>query len=208
MNRFSLRRAVAVLTVAGACAALFGQAVRPAQKWRVQYFYDQDKSVLNIVDLQFPSATRGLAVGAIVEGRNQKPVAVVTSDGGAHWQTVNLEDPPLSLYFLNESLGWLVTTKGLYQTTEAGRNWFRDQYAYDFKVGEDGAFSIPEVLPGKYSLYLHVAQGSLGSGLDSKASNPGDHVIAQVGAKVAVTDAVGDNASAVDLGDIILIATP
>jgi photosystem II stability/assembly factor-like uncharacterized protein len=123
VNRTSLRRAIVWLAAAGACAALFGQASRPAQKWRVQYFYDQDKSFLNIVDLQFPSATRGVAVGSIVEGRGQKPVAVVTSDGGAHWQTVNLEDPPVSLYFLNEGLGWLVTTKGLYQTTEAGRNW-------------------------------------------------------------------------------------
>jgi hypothetical protein len=95
-----------------------------------------------------------------------------------------------------------------FEDTEAGRNWFRDQYAYDFKVGEDGAFTIPEVLPGKYSLYLHLAQGSLGSGADAKASRPGDYVIAQGGAKVAVTDAAGDNASPVDLGDIILIATP
>jgi photosystem II stability/assembly factor-like uncharacterized protein len=94
-----------------------------APKWRMQYFYDQDKSILNLVDLQFPSATRGLAVGVIAEGNHQKPVAVVTSDGGAHWQTVDLEEPPVSLFFLNESLGWLVTTKGLWQTTETGKNW-------------------------------------------------------------------------------------
>jgi photosystem II stability/assembly factor-like uncharacterized protein len=122
VNRFSLRGAIGLLALAAA-AAMLGQTVRPAQKWRVQYFYDQDKSTLNIVDLQFPSATRGLAIGQIVEGRSQKPVAVVTSDGGAHWQLVNLEDPPVSLFFLNESLGWMVTTKGLWQTTEAGRNW-------------------------------------------------------------------------------------
>jgi photosystem II stability/assembly factor-like uncharacterized protein len=122
VTRFSLRGAIGLLALAAA-AVMLGQTVRPAQKWRVQYFYDQDKSVLNIVDLQFPSATRGLAIGQIVEGRSQKPVAVVTSDGGAHWQTVNLEDPPVSLYFLSESLGWMVTTKGLWQTTEAGRNW-------------------------------------------------------------------------------------
>ena len=30
---------------------------------------------------------------------------MVTSDGGAHWQLVNLEEPPVSLFFLNESLG-------------------------------------------------------------------------------------------------------
>jgi hypothetical protein len=89
----------------------------------MQYFYDKEKSVLNIVDLQFPSATRGVAVGVIVEGSHQKPVAVVTSDGGKNWQTVDLDDPPVSLFFLNEGLGWLVTTKGLWQTTEAGKNW-------------------------------------------------------------------------------------
>ena len=35
----------------------------------MQYFYDEEKSTLNIVDLQFPSATRGVAVGDIVEGQ-------------------------------------------------------------------------------------------------------------------------------------------
>jgi len=32
-------------------------------------------------------------------------VAVVTSDGGAHWQTVDLKEIPVSLFFLNENLG-------------------------------------------------------------------------------------------------------
>ena len=121
MTLSSLRPAVAALALAAAVATGSGQS--PAPKWRQQYFYDQEKSTLNIVDLQFPSATRGLAIGAIVEGSHQKGVAVVTSDGGAHWQLVNLEEPPISLFFLNESLGWMVTTKGLWQTTEAGKNW-------------------------------------------------------------------------------------
>jgi photosystem II stability/assembly factor-like uncharacterized protein len=124
-----------VIALAAALAALFGQntnptpaaqapVAKPAQKWRVQYFYDEEKSAFNIADLQFPSATRGVAVGAIVtDGKNPKPTAVVTSDGGAHWQTVNIEEPPVSLYFLSENLGWMVTTKGLWQTTETGRNW-------------------------------------------------------------------------------------
>jgi hypothetical protein len=118
--------AAVVAAISGRDAQLSGQPVSPppaAPKWRMQYFYDQEKSILNIVDLQFPSATRGVAVGAIAEGNHQKPVAVVTSDGGAHWQTVDLEEPPVSLFFLNEGLGWLVTTKGLWQTTEAGKNW-------------------------------------------------------------------------------------
>jgi photosystem II stability/assembly factor-like uncharacterized protein len=95
-----------------------------AEKWKMQFFYDKDKSVLNIVDLQFPSAARGVAVGMIREGSHDKPVAVITSDGGANWQTIDLQEDPVSLFFMNESLGWMVGAKnGLWQTTEAGKNW-------------------------------------------------------------------------------------
>ena len=94
-----------------------------AQRWQIQYFYDKNKSTLVISDLQFPSPSRGVAVGAITEGKHQKPVAVVTSDGGAHWQMVDLKENPVSLYFLSESLGWMVTTHDLWRTTEAGKSW-------------------------------------------------------------------------------------
>jgi len=94
-----------------------------AQKWQVQYFYDKQKSNLIIGDLQFPSTERGIAVGVIQEGKHQHPISVVTSDGGAHWQTAPLEETPVSLFFLNEKLGWMVTAKGLWQTVEAGRTW-------------------------------------------------------------------------------------
>ena len=91
----------------------------------MQYFYDKGKSEFNITDLQFLSDKRGIAVGVITEGRKQDPNSVITSDGGAHWQVVPLKEPPISLFFLNESLGWMVTTKGLWQTTEAGKNWVK-----------------------------------------------------------------------------------
>jgi photosystem II stability/assembly factor-like uncharacterized protein len=117
------RALAAIAGAAVACVATAAFAGEPAPKWRVQYFYDEDKATFHIVDLQFPSAKRGLAVGTIVEGSHQKPTAVLTSDGGAHWQTTSLEEPPVSLFFLNEGLGWMVTTKGLWQTTEAGKNW-------------------------------------------------------------------------------------
>jgi photosystem II stability/assembly factor-like uncharacterized protein len=94
-----------------------------AQKWQVQYFYDKAKSNFAIVDLQFPSSARGVAVGVIDDGRRQQPASVVTSDGGAHWQTVPLKELPVSLFFLNENLGWMVTDKGLWQTLEAGKTW-------------------------------------------------------------------------------------
>jgi len=94
-----------------------------AEHWQVQYFYDQNKSTLAISDLCFASAVRGVAVGSIHEGGRQRPVAIVTSDGGARWQLVPLKEEPLSLFFLNENIGWMVTEKGLWQTTEAGKSW-------------------------------------------------------------------------------------
>ena len=63
-----------------------------AERWQVQYFYDQNKSSLAIGDLCFASAARGVAVGSIHEGSRQRPVALVTSDGGAHWQLVPLKE--------------------------------------------------------------------------------------------------------------------
>jgi hypothetical protein len=100
-----------------------GVAPLAAQKWQVQYFYDKAKSSFSIADLQFPSVTRGIAVGVIQEGKREEPTSVVTSDGGAHWQTVPIKETPISLFFLNENVGWMVTTKGLWRTLEAGRTW-------------------------------------------------------------------------------------
>jgi hypothetical protein len=102
-----------------------GVAPLVAQKWQIQYFYDKPKSTFVIADLQFPTPERGIAVGMIQEGTHQDPTSVITSDGGAHWQVVDIKEPPLSLFFLNETLGWMVTTKGLWQTAEAGRSWTR-----------------------------------------------------------------------------------
>jgi photosystem II stability/assembly factor-like uncharacterized protein len=105
------------------CLGALAAACLNGQKWQMQYFYDQAKSVLAISDMQFPSANRGIAVGVIQEGRSQKPVSLTTTDGGARWTQTPLEDEPVSLFFLNDSLGWMVTEKGIWQTTEGGRDW-------------------------------------------------------------------------------------
>jgi len=104
-------------------AAVAISAADAGPKWQMRYFYDQEKSYFQIVDLQFPSVERGLAVGVIVEGNHEKPAMVTTSDGGKTWQVGRLEEEPVSLFFLNESLGWMVTSKGLWQTTEVGKTW-------------------------------------------------------------------------------------
>jgi hypothetical protein len=111
--------------VCALAALVAGVTPLDAEHWQVQYFYDQGKSSLAIGDLCFASAVRGVAVGSIHEGSHQRPVALVTSDGGAHWQLVPLKEEPLSLFFLNENIGWMVTEKGLWQTTEAGKSWTR-----------------------------------------------------------------------------------
>lgn len=108
--------------LAVAPAALAAAAAGP--KWEMQYLYDEDKSSLVIVDLKFPSAKRGVAAGYIQQGNRQDPISLVTADGGQHWQRVPIKGLPVSLFFLNEGLGWMVTTKGhLWKTTEAGKNW-------------------------------------------------------------------------------------
>ena len=108
----------------GLCLLATGVSPLGAQKWQIQYFHDHAKSVFVICDLQFPSAARGVAVGVIrANGKRDEPTSVVTADGGLHWQTVPLKEAPVSLFFLNENLGWMVTSKGLWQTVEAGRSW-------------------------------------------------------------------------------------
>jgi len=112
-----------VRVISGVIAVAVWVAPAGAQRWKMQYFYDKNKSTFLISDLQFASASRGVAAGIIQDGNHRKPTAVVTADGGEHWQLVPLEEPPVSLFFLNENLGWMVTTKGLWRTQEAGKSW-------------------------------------------------------------------------------------
>ena len=194
MTSFVLRQTAAALALAGWVVPAY------AQRWQMQYQYDQNKSTFAIADLCFASASRGVAVGAIVKGRRHKPTSVVTSDGGAHWQVVELKEAPVSLYFLNENLGWMVTTKGLWQTREAGKSWkkvkglpsgmlrvyFNDEQN-GFAVGtkkrvlatHDGGAHWPPVtaaadLPGvdKYSAYSWVAFANPKLGLISGWNTP------------------------------------
>ncbi len=92
-----------------------------------------------------------------------------------------------------------------FEDTEAGRAWLRNQYSYPIKVGADGTFSILEVLPGTYRLFINVSQGYLGSGLNSKP-NPSGPRIASTGIKITVQDTSGGNTSPLELGDVVLIA--
>lgn len=98
-----------------------------AQRWNVQFFYDQDRTSLSIEDLVFPSAQRGIAIGTIYDesspGKKPKFTAMVSSDGGEHWTFEPLKEHPRSLFFLNDSMGWMVTDDNLWFTEESGRSW-------------------------------------------------------------------------------------
>jgi hypothetical protein len=91
-------------------------------RWVLNYLYDEDDSELVLTDLKFPSALRGIASGAIT-GNKEKNVVLVTSDGGKQWSIVPVKETGQSLFFLNESTGWMVTSKGIWKTLEAGRSW-------------------------------------------------------------------------------------
>jgi hypothetical protein len=94
-----------------------------AAKWRLQYFYDKEDSSLVINDLRFPSPARGVAVGYLDEKNKSKPVSVITTDAGANWQIAPIKEMPVSLFFINQDLGWMVTPKAIWQTQDVGRTW-------------------------------------------------------------------------------------
>jgi hypothetical protein len=132
-------RTVAQLKILPILLSLLAPASR-AESWKVQYFYDQDRSQLQLADLAFPSAARGIAVGWIqATGADKKPraTALVTSDGGTHWTLTPLKDEPRSVFFLNDSLGWMVCDNGIWITEEAGRSWRKvsDQKKANPKIG-------------------------------------------------------------------------
>lgn len=122
---------------------LFASLGQGAGKWELQYFYDKLDSQLVFQDLAFPSEQRGIAIGTLTEKGRERPVVVLTGDGGRTWEMQRLRETPISLFFLNDSLGWMVTEKGIWQTQEAGRDWkklkgIRDMIRVYFITPEHG----------------------------------------------------------------------
>ncbi len=120
-------REVSIRTLARlALLAFLCSAARSEEKWNIQYFYDENKSSLTITDLKFPSERRGIASGYIKEKEDRvRPIVLITSDGGAHWTLNPVKEVGISLFFVDDSTGWMVTSKGLWQTEESGRNWHK-----------------------------------------------------------------------------------
>jgi hypothetical protein len=98
--------------------------------WDIQYRYRQPDSTLTISDLVFPSATRGIACGVTTDRKDKdKPLVMVTSDAGEHWTETPVKEAGISLFFLDDSTGWMVTEKGIWSTAESGRSWTKMKLA-------------------------------------------------------------------------------
>ena len=106
-----------------AAGLIWSPELTAAEKFRVKYFLDQDDQSLSIVELKFLSARRAVAIGHLETKKRRSGVMLSTNDGGETWQTEPLKDLPRALFFLNDSLGWMVTERGIWQTEEAGRSW-------------------------------------------------------------------------------------
>ncbi len=118
-----------------ALGCLLTSLLAAAERWSLQYFYDKDNSRLAFTDLQFPSASYGVALGGITENRRRKPVIALTSDGGRTWNLAPLKEPGLTLFLLNEKTGWMTGLKGkLWKTSDGGRTWVRVPAPHDTKA--------------------------------------------------------------------------
>lgn len=110
---------VLALSLLGSLAVL-----RAADRWKIQYIYDQPGSNFDIRDIACPSAQHCVAAGVITEKNDrQRGAVVVTSDGGRHWSQYEVREQPASLFFLDETTGWMVTDHGLWSAVEGGRSW-------------------------------------------------------------------------------------
>ncbi len=69
--------------------------------------------------------------------KKPKYTALLTSDGGAHWTLSPIKEAPRSLFFLNESTGWMVTDDGIWFTEDSGASWKKisEQRKPDKKIG-------------------------------------------------------------------------
>lgn len=124
-----MRRLFFAVLILASCEplALFGAADPTAgPHWEMQYRYRQVDATLSLNDIAFPSAIRGIACGYTTDrSENRKPLILLTSDGGKHWTESPVREIGLSLFFLDDSTGWMVTEKGVWFTEESGRTWVK-----------------------------------------------------------------------------------
>jgi hypothetical protein len=100
------------------------------EHWEIQYRYHQTDSTLTINDLTFPDERHGIGCGYTTDRKDKDhPLVLVTGDAGATWTEIPVKETCLSLFFLEDSRGWMVTDNGVWSTEEAGRTWIKSKSA-------------------------------------------------------------------------------
>jgi hypothetical protein len=97
-------------------------AAAPA-KFELRYFYDKNDSALDILELKFVSARRAIAIGILRDRDRVKGALLETNDGGETWAMQPFRELPRAMFFLKDSVGWIVTDRGLWRSEEGGRDW-------------------------------------------------------------------------------------
>ena len=104
--------------------ASFASSAAADEHWVIQYQYRDVDSTLTLNDVSFPDQTHGIACGYTTDRKGKDtPLVLVTNDAGNTWSDVKVKDPCLSLFFLPDTTGWMVTDKDIWYTEEGGRNW-------------------------------------------------------------------------------------
>jgi hypothetical protein len=94
--------------------------------WDIQYRYRQVDSTMTINDMAFPDAKHGIACGYTTDRKDKvHPLTILTGDGGETWSEVAGKESCLSLFFLPDGAGWMITDAGIWSTEEEGRSWVK-----------------------------------------------------------------------------------
>ena len=94
-----------------------------------------------------------------------------------------------------------------YAESEEGGARLRNSVHYNLELKEDGTFSVPEVLPGKYDLMIFLNEGPLGSGPSSNEPFSYMHQIAGLTHRFTIPEPAEGSAGTLDLGDLVLVPT-
>jgi RNA polymerase sigma factor (sigma-70 family) len=95
-----------------------------------------------------------------------------------------------------------------YAESEEGGARLRNSVRYELQVKEDGSFFAPEVLPGKYDLFISLNEGPLGSGPSSIEPFSYMRQIAALTYKFTIPEPTDGSATTLNLGDLVLTPTP
>ena len=107
-----------------ALLGLSALAANAEPHWDIQYSYRQIDSTLAINDFLFTSPTRGIVCGVKTDRHGKEsPLVLLTNDGGQHWTETPVKEAGLSMFFLDDSNGWMMTEKSVWQTAESGHSW-------------------------------------------------------------------------------------